>query len=154
MKKYRFDAEIKGGRGGGAYVVFPYDVEKEFGTSGKVPVDATIDGVPEKSSLMRMGMPQHILGVAKAIREKIGKKPGNVVKIVLWKDDAPREVAVPPELQARMKKAGVLAFFESLSFTHRKEYCRWITEAKKEETRARRLDRAIELLTEGVRTPG
>ncbi|HET7608165.1 MAG TPA: YdeI/OmpD-associated family protein [Gammaproteobacteria bacterium] len=154
MKKYRFDAEIKEGRGGGAYVVFPYDVEKEFGTSGKVPVDATIDGEPEKSSLMRMGMPQHILGVAKAIREKIGKKPGNVVTIVLWKDDAPREVAVPPELQARMKKAGVLAFFESLSFTHRKEYCRWITEAKKEETRARRLARAIELLTDGVRTPG
>jgi uncharacterized protein YdeI (YjbR/CyaY-like superfamily) len=52
-----------------------------------------------------------------------------------------------------MKSAGVLPFFESLSFTHRKEYCRWITEAKKDETRARRLDKAIELLTDGVRTP-
>ena len=153
MKKYTFDAEIKEGRGGGAYVVFPYDVEKEFGTNGKVPVDATIDGISERSSLMRMGMPRHILGVAKAIRDTIGKKPGDSVKIVLWKDDAPREVAVPPELQARMKKAGVLAFFESLSFTHRKEYCRWITEAKKDETRARRLDKAIELLMDGVRTP-
>ena len=153
MKKYTFDAEIKEGRGGGAYVVFPYGVEKEFGTNGKVPVNSTIDGVPDKSTLMRMGMPQHILGVPKAIRDKIGKKPGNVVKIVLWKDDEPREVAVPPELQARMKKAGVLPFFESLSFTHRKEYCRWITEAKKDETRARRLDKAIQLLTDGVRTP-
>ena len=69
---------------------------------------------------MRMGMPHHILGVPKAIRDKIGKKPGDVVKIVLWKDDEPREVAVPPELQARMKSAGVLPFFESLSFTHRR----------------------------------
>lgn len=154
MKKYTFDAKIQEGRGGGAYVVFPYDAETEFGTSGKVPVTATIDGVPDKGALMRMGLPHHILGVPKAIRDKIGKKPGNVVTIVLWKDDVPREVAVPPELQARMKKAGVLPFFESLSFTHRKEYCRWITEAKKDETRARRLDKAIQLLTDGVRTPG
>jgi uncharacterized protein YdeI (YjbR/CyaY-like superfamily) len=52
-----------------------------------------------------------------------------------------------------MKKAGVLEFFEGLSFTHRKEYSRWIAEAKKDETRARRLDKAIELLKKGVRTP-
>jgi len=153
MKKYTFDAEIQEGRGGGAYVVFPYDVEKELGTNGKVPVAATIDGVPDKSALIRMGLPHHILGVPKAIRAQKNKQPGDVVTIVLWKDDEPREVAVPPELQARMKKAGVLPFFESLSFTHRKEYCRWITEAKKDETRARRLDKAIELLTDGVRTP-
>jgi len=153
MKKYKFDAKIQEGRGGGAYVVFPYDVEKEFGTNGKVAVAATIDGIPDKGALMRMGMPHHILGVPKAIRAQKNKQPGDVVTIVLWKDDEPREVAVPPELLARMKKAGVLPFFESLSFTHRKEYCRWITEAKKDETRARRLDKAIELLTDGVRTP-
>jgi uncharacterized protein YdeI (YjbR/CyaY-like superfamily) len=48
----------------------------------------------------------------------------------------------------------LLPFFEGLSYTHRKEYCRWIAEAKKEETRARRLARAVEMLREGVRTPG
>jgi hypothetical protein len=153
MKKYTFDAEILEGRGGGAYVVFPHDAAKEFGTSGRVPVNATIDGVPDKGALFRMGMPHHILGVSKAIRDKIGKKPGNLVKILLWKDDEPREVAVPPELRARMKKAGVLAFFDGLSFTNRKEYSRWISEAKKDETRARRLDKAIELLRNGVRNP-
>jgi hypothetical protein len=153
MKKYKFDAEIREGRGGGAYVVFPYDAEKEFGTNGKVPVSATIDGLPDKGGLFRMGTPHHMLGVPKAIRDEIGKQPGDTVAIVLWKDDAPREVAVPPELTARMKKAGVLEFFASLSFTHRKEYSRWIAEAKKEETRTRRLDKAIELLKKGVRTP-
>jgi len=154
MKKYTFDAEIHAGRGGGAYVVFPYDAEKEFGTNGKVPVNATIDGVPDKGGLFRWGTPHHMLAVPKAIRDHIGKKPGDSVAIVLWRDDEPREVVVPPELGARMKKAGVLEFFEGLSFTNRKEYCRWITEAKKDETRARRLDKAIELLTKGVRTPG
>jgi hypothetical protein len=153
MKKYTFDAEIHAGSGGGAYVVFPYDAEKEFGTNGKVPVNATIDGVPERSGLFRMGMPHHMLGVAKAIRTQIGKGPGDTVAVVLWKDDKPREVAVPPELMARMKKAGVLAFFEGLSFTNRKEYSRWISEAKKDETRERRLEKAIELLKKKVLTP-
>src|SRR5688572_3507177 len=153
MKKYTFDAEIKEGRGGGAYVVFPYNAEKEFGTNGKVPVNATIDGVPDKGALFRMGMPHHILGVPKAIRDQIGKQPGDSVAIVVSRDDAPREVVVPPALQARMKKAGVLPFFEALSFTSRKEYSRWIAEAKKDETRERRLDKAVELLKKGVRTP-
>lgn len=154
MKKYTFEAEIRSGKGGGAFVVFPYDAEKEFGTNGKVPVSATIDGIPERGALFRMGQPHHMLGVPKAVRQKLGKEPGDRVAIVLWKDDKPRELEVPPELAAGMKKAGVLPFFESLSFTHRKEYCRFITEAKKEETRARRLDKALELLMDGVRTPG
>ena len=154
MKKYTFDAEIRAGRGGGAYVVFPYDAEKEFGTNGKVPVNVAIDGVPDKGGLFRMGTPNHILGVPKAIRDQIGKQPGDMVTIVLSRDEQPRAVAVPPELEARIKKAGVLPFFESLSFTNRKEYSRWIAEAKKDETRARRLDKAIELLKKGVRTPG
>jgi hypothetical protein len=153
MKKYKFHAEIKAGKGGGAYVVFPYDAEKEFATNANVPVNATIDGVPDKGGLFRMGMPYHMLGVPKATRSKIGKGPGDIVAVVLWKDEEPREVAVPPELNARMKKAGVLPFFEGLSFTNRKEYARWISEAKKDETRERRLAKAIELLTKGVRNP-
>ena len=95
-----------------------------------------------------------MLGVPKAVRKKLAKEIGDRVAVVLWKDDKPREVEVPAELAARMKKAGVLPFFESLSFTHRKEYCRFITAAKKDETRARRLDKALELLMDGVRTPG
>jgi bifunctional DNA-binding transcriptional regulator/antitoxin component of YhaV-PrlF toxin-antitoxin module len=154
MKKYKFDAEIQAGRGGGAYVVFPYDTEKEFGTKGKVPVNATIDGIADRGGLFTMGKPFHMLGVPKAIREQIGKGPGDIVSVALWKDEQPREVEVPPVFKALMKKAGVLPFFETLSFTNRKEYCRWITEAKKEETRTRRLEKALEMLKKGVRAPG
>jgi hypothetical protein len=57
--------------GGGAFVFFPYDVEKEFGTKGQVPVKATFDGVPYKGSLFKYGQPQHMLGLLKAIREEI-----------------------------------------------------------------------------------
>jgi uncharacterized protein YdeI (YjbR/CyaY-like superfamily) len=53
-----------------------------------------------------------------------------------------------------MKKHGVRAFFDSLSFTNRREYCRWITTAKKEETRAARLAKSIDMMRRGIRTPG
>jgi uncharacterized protein YdeI (YjbR/CyaY-like superfamily) len=53
-----------------------------------------------------------------------------------------------------MKTEKLLPFFEKLSYTHRKEYCRWLTEAKKEETRQARLVKAIEMLRKGIKTPG
>jgi uncharacterized protein YdeI (YjbR/CyaY-like superfamily) len=53
-----------------------------------------------------------------------------------------------------MKKEGLLPVFEKLSYSHRKEYCHWISEAKKEETRLKRLRKAVVLLGKGVSTPG
>ena len=70
-------------------------------------------------------------------REKIGKGPGDTVSVTVERDNSVRTVEVPPELQKLLKKEGLLPVFEKLSYTHRKEYCRWITEAKKEETRQR-----------------
>jgi hypothetical protein len=154
MKKYKFSAKIQAGDGGGAYVLFPYDTEKEFATKGKVPIQATIDGVPYTGSLIKYGFPQHTLGVLKAIREQINKGPGDTIEVVVWKDEAERSLAVPDHFAQLMEKEGLLPFFEQLSYTHRKEYCRWITEAKKEETRSKRLEKAIEMLKNLVRTPG
>ena len=154
MKKYKFKAKIESESGGGACILFPYDVEKEFGVKGRVPIQATFDGVPYTGSLIRYGRPQHMLGLLKSIRERIGKQPGDTIDVELWKDEAERTVEIPAAFQAAMKKAGVLAAFEKLSYTHRKEYCRWITEAKKEETRVARLTKAVEMLKKGIKTPG
>jgi hypothetical protein len=154
MKKYKFTAEIEDTFSGGAYVLFPYDVEKEFGTGGKVPVKATFNGTPYAGSLVKYGQPRHMLPVLKAIREEIGKGPGDAVDIVVWRDEAIRTVEIPASFKELMKKEGLLAGFEKLSFTHRKEYCRWITEAKKEETRQNRIVKAIAMLRKGVKTPG
>ena len=154
MKKYKFKAEIQPGRGGGAYVIFPYDTEKEFGTKGHVPVKAKFDGVEYVGSLAKYALPQHMLGVAKAIREQISKGPGDTVQVEVWKDEEIRSVEVPADFQGILKLNGLLPVFEKLSYMHRKEYCRWITEAKKEETRSRRLEKAVEMLSKGAKTPG
>jgi uncharacterized protein YdeI (YjbR/CyaY-like superfamily) len=90
----------------------------------------------------------------KAIREQLDKVPGDTIDVVVWKDESERVLEVPEPFVKLMKKEGLLPFFESLSYTHRKEYCRWITEAKKEETRSRRLLNAIQMLKRGVNTPG
>jgi len=95
-----------------------------------------------------------MLGMLKAIREKTGKGPGDTIEVVVWRDEVVRTVEVPAQFENLMKKAGLFTVFKKLSYTHRKEYCRWITEAKKEETRLRRLEKAIEMLKKGVSTPG
>ena len=154
MKKYKFTAKIVAGDGGGAGVLFPYDPEKEFATKGKVPIKATFNGVPYTGSLIKYGFPQHTLHLPKAIREQLGKVPGDIIDVVLWKDEEERILEVPAPFEKLMKKEGLLPFFETLSYTHRKEYCRWISEAKKEETRSKRLEKAIEMLKQKAKTPG
>ncbi len=154
MKRYKFKATVEGGDGGGAGVSFPYDVEKEFGTKASVPVRATIDGVPYTGSLMNCGLPNHILAVLKGTREKIGKGVGDTVEVVVWRDEEVRTVETPPELEKLLKKEGLLAGFRKLSYTHQKEYVRWITEARKEETRQRRLAKCVEMLKAGIKMPG
>jgi len=154
MKTYKFRAKIQASDGGGAYVLFPYDSETEFATKGNVPVKATLNGVPYSGSLVTCGGPHHMLAVVKAIRAETGKRPGDLIDVVVWKDEGSRALKVPDAFANLMKKEGLLPFFEGLSFTHRKEYCRWIAEAKKEETRLKRLEKAVEMLKKGVRTPG
>ena len=153
MKSYRFRAKIEAGDGGGAYVLFPFDVEKEFGTRGKVPVQARFNGIPYAGTLIKYGNPLHILPMPKAIRLQTGTAPGDTVDVEIWRDEKPRVIEVPAELKDAMKKQGVMPVFDRLSFTHQKEYCRWIAEAKKDETRMKRVAKAVELLKQGVKTP-
>jgi len=84
---FKFDAVIMAGDGGGAFIFFPFDMLISFGTTAKVPVDGTIDGVPFTGKLFKYGFPQHILGVLKSLRSQIGKKPGDTVRITLKRAD-------------------------------------------------------------------
>jgi len=95
-----------------------------------------------------------MVGILKTIREQTGKQLGDWVTIQPWRDESERTVDVPADFSSLMKKHDVRDFFDSLSFTNRKEYCQWITEAKKEQTRAGRLTKSIDMMRRGIRTPG
>ena len=73
MKTYRFEAKIEPADGGGAYVLFPYDTRQEFATGGKVPIKATLDGVPYTGSLIKYGSQHHMLGVPRRYARKLAK---------------------------------------------------------------------------------
>ena len=82
-KTHEFEAVIQKVPGiDGAYVEIPFDVKETFG-KGRVPVSATFDGEPYDGSLVKMKTPCHILGIRKEIRAKIGKQPGDTVKVTL-----------------------------------------------------------------------
>ncbi len=82
-KIYEFEAEIKKVPDiDGAYIEFPYDVRQEFG-KGRVKVLASFDGELYEGSLVRMKTPRHIIGIRKEIRAKIGKQPGDTIKVTI-----------------------------------------------------------------------
>lgn len=150
-EKYTFTTVIQNTGKGGAFVEVPFDVEKAFG-SKKPKVKAMIEGVPYRGTLTRMGGPNHILIIIKEIREKIGRTFGDEVKITVELDAEPRVVEVPSELaEAFEKKKAARDYFNSLSYSHQREYVGYIIEAKREETRLRRVAQTIETLKKGKR---
>jgi uncharacterized protein YdeI (YjbR/CyaY-like superfamily) len=69
------------------------------------------------------------------------------VDVEVERDAAPRELQIPADLAAALTKdADAAKAFDSLSFTHRREYVEWITGAKREDTRARRVAQTLERL--------
>lgn len=150
-QKQTFTATIQNAGGGGAFVAVPFDVEEAFG-SKKPKVKAMIEGVPYRGLLVRMGGPNHMLIILKGIREQIGKTFGDEVTVSVEPDAEPRVIEIPKDLMKELKKdKEAKAFFDKLSYTHRKEYVRWVEEAKKEETRQNRIVKTIEMLKKGKR---
>lgn len=92
-KQYEFESLIYcAGDTGGAYVVFPYDIRKEFGR-GRVKVHATFDGEPYDGSIVNMGVKHedgsicYLIGIRKEIRAKIAKQPGDRVRVTVRERD-------------------------------------------------------------------
>jgi len=151
-KKNTFKAIIQDAGRGGAFVEIPFDVEQAFG-SKRPRVRAMIEGVPYRGLLTRMGGPNHMLIILKGIREQIGKTFGDEIQVSVELDAEERVIEVPKDLMKELKKdKEAKTFFDKLSYTHKKEYVKWIEEAKKEETRQRRVLKTIEMLKKGNKT--
>lgn len=143
MKK--FNAEIKKVEDkDGAYIEIPFDVEQVYGAK-RVKVKATFDGVEYRGSIVKMGLPCYIIGITKDIRKKIGKKPGDIIEVTIEKDEEERIVEIPMDFKERIElEDNIKEFWNTLSFSMQKKYIVWITSAKKEETRIKRINEAIE----------
>jgi hypothetical protein len=137
-------------RGPAAAVVLDDEQVAAIGEGAKrFPVRATVNGYAWRTTVTRM-RGEFLLGLNRAVREAAGVEAGDTVDVLIELDTAPREVEVPEALASALAAdPDAKAAFERLAFTHRKEYARWIEEAKRDETRARRVARALEMLREG-----
>jgi hypothetical protein len=125
----------------------PFDPKAVFGTM-RAPVAVTLNGYTYRSTIACMGGPPFI-PFRKSHREAAGVEGGALVTIRLALDQAPRTVDVPADLASALKRvAGGREGWKALSFTHQREHVEAIEDAKKPETRARRVERAVAMVVE------
>jgi hypothetical protein len=141
-KRFRVEL-IKADDSTATAIEIPFDVQKVFGTRARVPVRGTINSFPYRSSIMPMGG-KHWMVVNRQMREGAKAKAGDMVSVVMERDDEPRTVETPADFASALKtNQTAQAAWDKSSYTHRKEYVRDIEGAKRPETRARRIDKAI-----------
>lgn len=138
-------------RGPAAAVVLDEEQVAVIGEGAKrFPVRATVNGYTWSTSVTRMGG-EFLLGLNRAVREAAGAQAGDEVDVAIELETAPREVDVPEELAAALAgDPAARVAFDKLAFTHRKELARSVAEAKRHDTRARRIARILEMLREGT----
>ena len=128
----------------------PDEVVTALGAGKRPPVVVTVGGHTYRSTIAPMGGAFWI-PLAAEHREAAGLTAGDEVDVVVEHDPSPREVALPDDLAAAFDD-DVRAFFDGLAPSHRKEWVRWVEEAKKPETRAARVEKTVHSLRAGKKT--
>jgi hypothetical protein len=137
----------------GIFVRVPAETIVALDAGQRPPVLVTIGGHTYRSTPAVYGG-RHYLPLHHEVRVATGVTEGMTVSVTVELDPQPREVEPPADLRAALREAPPAeAVFASLSFTQRREYVEWVESAKHEETRRRRVERAVELLLAGRRTP-
>lgn len=127
----------------------PAEVMESLGGGKRPAVKVTIKGHTYSTTVGTMhGVAK--IPVSAQNREAAGINAGDEVDVEVVPDDAPREVAVPADLAEALRAEPEAArFFDGLSPSRKKAYVTWVEQAKKAETRQRRVAQAVEELREG-----
>jgi len=123
----------------------PERVSKAFGKRGYVPVEGKLNGHQIRATLVPKGGGCHRLYINGEMRRAAGVATGDKVNLVLWIDTKSREIPVPEDLAEALRATrGTLEAFEKLSPSHRRELLKWVLDAKRSETRERRIRRTVD----------
>ena len=125
----------------------PDDVVAALGGGKRPPVTVTVGGYGYRTTVAPMGG-AYWIPLAAEHRKAAGVQAGQEVDVRVELDTAARETPLPEDLAAALDD-GARAFFEGLAPSHRKEWVRWVEEAKKPETRATRIEKTAASLREG-----
>ncbi|PKQ31664.1 MAG: 2-isopropylmalate synthase [Actinobacteria bacterium HGW-Actinobacteria-2] len=133
----------------GAFILTDTQVAALGGGAKTFPVTVAVNDVVLRLRLARMGG-ENLIGLNKAARAQAGVELGETVAITICADTELRTVEVPDDLAAALAaQPDAAAAFERLAYSHRKEFVRWISEAKREQTRADRVAKAVEMVRAG-----
>jgi antitoxin component of MazEF toxin-antitoxin module len=146
----RFESTVELGGKTATGIQVPEEVIEALGQSKRPPVTITINGFTYRTTAVRMGGAFYV-PLAAENREAAGVAAGDAITVEIENDTAPREVTLPDDLAAAMDDAARTTY-DGLSYTHRKEWVRWVEEAKKPETRATRIERTVTGLKAGRKT--
>ncbi len=154
IPRFEFDAVLeKVPEINACFIRFPFDVFEIFGKKNQIKIKVWIDGEYYRGSLANMGMGCHVLPILKALRLKINKNEGDTVHFIIEQDLDERLVIIPDDFLLELNTNKLFDFFESLSFSNRKEYVNWIEGAKRSETRIKRIQKGVDLLSNKVKNP-
>ncbi|HNX37266.1 MAG TPA: YdeI/OmpD-associated family protein [Candidatus Cloacimonadota bacterium] len=132
-----------------AYMIFDFDVPAIFGTKARVPVVLTIDGKKFRRSLS-LYAGAYMMVFNAELRDGTGYKAGDIVHMTIERDLEPRVVELPEDVAIAFSKANVQKAWDAFSYSHQKEDLSWINDAKRPETRIKRINTLVEkLLTHG-----
>ena len=149
----RFRALVERGEGSVCAITINFDVEKTFGARGRVPVRGTLNGAPYRGSLFPMGG-CHFMVVNRFLREAAGVTGGETVPVTMERDTEERVITPPADLARALKASReAQATWDKLSYTHQREHVEHVEEARKPETRRRRIEKSVALLAAGKKEP-
>jgi hypothetical protein len=133
------------GMGNNVGIAVPEEIVHSFGAGKRVPVRVTLKGYTYASTVAVMGG-RFLIPVAKVHREAAGVAAGEELDVTLEHDAGPRTVEVPADLADSLAAVGLTEAFAALAYSHRKEHVRSVEDAKKPETRQRRIHAVITAL--------
>jgi hypothetical protein len=137
-------------RGPGVVAPLDFDVPERFGRA-RPPVRVTVNGETLRTTIAVYGG-ESFVGFNAPFRAAAKLAVGDEVELVIEADDEPRTVQLPEELIEELG-AEERAFFDTLSYTHRREYAEWVSSAVRADTRARRAARARQMLADHQQSP-
>jgi len=149
VRKFKAKIVAMGETGSWACIRLPFDAEKAFGSRGRVAVKGTVNDFAFRSAIFPDGSGSHFMMVNKAMCDGAKCAIGDTVAVTMEPDTVARTVTVPTDLKAALAKdKAAAALFGKLAYSHKKEYVDWITAAKRPETRADRVAKALRMLVE------
>jgi hypothetical protein len=145
----RFRATLLGAGKTATGIEIPPDVVASLSQSKRPAVRVTINGHTYRSTVAVMGG-KFMVGVSAENRAAAGVAAGDQLDVDLELDTAPREVTVPSDLAAALKRdKEAKRFFDSLSYSRKQRIVLSVEGAKAAETRQRRIDKSVKDLREG-----